>query len=107
MKSITVRFLLSLASVALSLIVGALALEVFGRAFPDATLRLFRWAGVGLDAASGGYWPAPNEAATRGLIDERLVVYMGFVVATRVVFGLLLVAVYARSAASDSTAESA
>ena len=96
MTSIAVRFFLPLASVAFSLIFGAVALGLFWHHFPNATLQLFRWAGSIREAVFTGYWPAQYEAVSRGLVDERLIVYMGFVIAVRVIFGILLLPVYRR-----------
>lgn len=96
MKSIAARFFLPLASVAFSLIFGAVALGLFWYHFPDATLQLFRWAGSIRESVFASYWPARYEAVSRGLVDERLIVYMGFVVATRILLGILLLPVYRR-----------
>jgi hypothetical protein len=95
-NSIVARFLLPLVSVALSLIVGAVALGLFWSHFPDTTLHLFRGAGAIREAIFAGNWPTRYEAVSRGLLDERLIVYMGFVIAARLVFGLLLLPVYRR-----------
>jgi len=94
--SIAARLILPLAGVVFSLILGAVALGLFWYHFPDATLQLFRWAGSLREALFGGFWPARYEAVIRGLVDERLLVYMGFVVAARIVLGLLLLPVYRR-----------
>jgi hypothetical protein len=90
------RFLFPLISVALCLITGAVALGLFWSHFPDTTLHLFRGAGAIREAIFAGNWPARYEAVSRGLLDERLIVYMGFVIAARIAFGLLLLPVYRR-----------
>jgi len=95
-KSIAARFFLPLASVTLSLISGAVVLGLFWYHFPDTTLQLFKWAGSVREAVFTGYWPGRYEAVSRGLVDERLIVYMGFVVATRVLLGILMLPVYRR-----------
>ena len=40
--------------------------------------------------------PARYEVVVRALVDERQIVYMGFVIATRIIVGLLLLPVYKR-----------
>ena len=81
------RFLLSLGNVLVSLILGAVALGIGLLYFPDSTLKLFNWAGT-------INWPARYEETLRRLVDERQIVYMGFVLATRVVVGLLVFLAY-------------
>jgi len=93
---IVARFLVPLLSVALCLIVGAVALGLFWSHFPDTTLRLFRGAGAIREAIFAGNWPTRYEAVSRGLLDERLIVYMGFVIVARIAFGILLLPVYRR-----------
>jgi hypothetical protein len=93
-KSITARFFLPLGNVAFSLILGAVAFGFFWYYFPDATLQLFRWAGSIREAVVSGYWPARYEVVIRALVDERQIVYMGFVLATRFITGILLLPVY-------------
>lgn len=96
MRSIASRYFLPLGNVAISLIVGAVALGFFWFYFPDATLQLFKGAGSIRETAVGGYLPARYEVVVRALVDERQIVYMGFVIATRIVIGILLVPVYKR-----------
>jgi hypothetical protein len=93
-KSLTSRYFLPLGNVAASLFLGALAFGLFWYYFPDATLQLFKWAGSIREAVVGGYLPARYEVVVRALVDERQIVYMGFVIATRIVVGLLLLPVY-------------
>ena len=64
--------------------------------FPDATLQLFKWAGSIRETAVGAVLAARYEVVVRALVDERQIVYMGFVIATRIVVGLLLLPVYKR-----------
>ena len=40
--------------------------------------------------------PARYEVVVRALVDERQIVYMGFVIVTRIIVGLLLLPVYKR-----------
>jgi len=95
-KSLAARYFLPLGNVAASLVLGAVAFGVFWYYFPDATLLLFKWAGSIREAVVGGYLPARYEVVVRALVDERQIVYMGFVIATRIVVGLLLLPVYKR-----------
>ena len=81
------RFFLSLGNVFFSLILGALALGFFWFTFPDWTLQLFKWAGSIRESLISGTWPARYE------VDERQIVYMGFVLATRILVGLLILLV--------------
>jgi len=92
--STAARFFLPLGNVAASLVLGAAALGFFWYYFPDATLQLFKWAGVVRESVVTGYWPARYEVVIRALVDERQIVYMGFVIATRIVVGILLLPVY-------------
>jgi hypothetical protein len=87
------RFFLSLGNVFFSLILGALALGFFWFYFPDTTLQLFKWAGSIRESVISGNWPARYEVVMRALVDERQIVYMGFVLATRIVVGLLIMLV--------------
>ena len=94
MTSITTRFFLSLGNVFFSLILGAVALGFFWFYFPDWTLTLFRWAGSIREGIVSGNWPARYEVVIRALVDERQIVYMGFVLATRVIVGVIIVLTY-------------
>ena len=62
--------------------------------FPDWTLQLFKGAGSIRESLISGNWPARYEVVLRALVDERQIVYMGFVLATRIVVGLLIMLVY-------------
>lgn len=86
----TARFLLSLGNVLFSLVLGAVALAFSLFFFPAATLQLYKGARAVGEAVLSGAWPAQNEPALRALADERLIVYMGFVLATRIAVGLLV-----------------
>jgi hypothetical protein len=88
------RFFLSLGNVFFSLILGAVALGFFWFYFPDATLQLFKWAGSIRESLISGTWPARYEVVLRALVDERQIVYMGFVLATRIIVGVLIVLGY-------------
>ena len=86
----TARFLLSLGNVFFSLVLGAVALAFSLFFFPAATLQLYKGARAVGEAVLSGAWPAQYEPALRALADERLVVYMGFVLAARIGVGLLI-----------------
>jgi hypothetical protein len=86
----TARFFLSLGNVFFSLLLGAVALGFFWLYFPDVTLQLFKWAGSLREALLSSAWSARYEVALRLFVDERQIVYMGFVLATRIVVGLLI-----------------
>ena len=58
--------------------------------FPAATLQLYKGARAVGEALLSGAWPAQYEPVLRALADERLLVYMGFVLATRITIGLLV-----------------
>ena len=90
MHSIGARFFLSLGNVFFSLILGAVALGFFWFYFPDWTLQLFRWAGSIRESLISGNWPARYEVVLRALVDERQIVYMGFVLATRIIVGIVI-----------------
>jgi hypothetical protein len=97
------RFFLPLGNVAISLILGAVALGFFWYYFPDWTLVLFKWAGSIRETVVSGYWPARYEVVIRALVDERQIVYMGFVIVTRIILGLLLMPLYRRKDEAGST----
>jgi hypothetical protein len=86
----TTHFFLSLGNVFFSLILGAVALGFFWFYFPEATLQLFRWAASIREGIVSGNWPARYEVVIRALVDERQIVYMGFVLATRIIVGILI-----------------
>ena len=91
MYSMPARFLLSLGNVFFSLVLGAIALALFWFYFPDSTLELFKWAGSAREQLLSGGFAARYEVVLRPLVDERQIVYMGFVLATRAVVGVLIV----------------
>jgi hypothetical protein len=86
----TARFFLSVGNVFFSLILGAVALAFALFFFPDATLQLYKWARSVGETLLSGTWPPHYERVLRALADERLIVYMGFVLATRVIVGLAI-----------------
>ena len=88
------RFFLPLGNVFVSLILGALALGVGLSYFPDATLRVFTWAGSLRETLITDGWTTRYERLLRALLDERQIVYMGFVLATRALVGLLMLLLF-------------
>jgi hypothetical protein len=83
------RFFLSLGSVLLSLLLGAVALALSLFFFPDATLQLYRWARSVSETLLPASWPPHHERVLRAVADERLIVYMGFVLSARIAVGLV------------------
>jgi Cu/Ag efflux pump CusA len=86
----TARFLMSLGNVFFSLVLGAGALAFSLFFFPTSTLQLYKGARAAGETLLSGAWPAQYEPVLRALADERLIVYMGFVLATRITVGLLV-----------------
>ena len=86
----TARFFLSLGDVFFSLVLGALALGFFWLCFPEVTLLLFKWASLLRDSLLSAGWSARYETTLRFFVDERQIVYMGFVLVTRIIVGLLI-----------------
>ena len=82
------RFFLSLGSVLLSLVLGAAALALALFFFPDTTLQLHRWARSMGEMLLPASWPPHHERVLRAVADERLIVYMGFVMVARIVVAL-------------------
>jgi hypothetical protein len=81
---------LSIGNVFFSLVLGAVALAFSLRFFPEATLQLYKWARTLGETLLSGAWPAHYEPVLHALADEHLIVYMGFVLATRSIVGVLL-----------------
>ena len=90
----TARFFLSLGNVFFSLLLGAVALGFFWLYFPDLTLQLFKWAGTLHESLLSSAWSARYEVALRLFVDERQIVYMGFVLATRILVGIIIALFY-------------
>jgi hypothetical protein len=88
--TLSARYFLSLGNVFFSLILGALAFGFFWFYFPDATLLLFKWAGTAREWMVTRNWSSRYEVVVRALVDERQIVYIGFVLFTRMLFGLII-----------------
>ena len=84
------RYFLSLGNVFFSLALGALALGFAWFYFPELTVQMFKGAGAIREWLASQVWSARYETVVRALLDERQIVYMGFVLATRIVVGLLI-----------------
>jgi hypothetical protein len=84
------RFFVSVGDLLLSLILGAAALALSLFFLPDTTLKLHRWARSIGDTPLSAVWPPHYEGVMRAITDERLIVYMGFVLASRIVVGLIM-----------------
>ena len=56
-------------------------------------LQLFRWAASIRDWVVLANWPPQYEVALRFFVDERQIVYVGFVLASRIIVGLLIILV--------------
>jgi len=87
------RFLLSLGNVFSSLVIGAVALATVWIYLPNVALQLFRWAASIRDWVVLANWPPQYEVALRFFVDERQIVYVGFVLASRIIVGLLIILV--------------
>ena len=93
MHSFFGRFLLSLGNVFSSLVIGAVALATVWIYLPNVALQLFRWAASIRDWVVLANWPPQYEVALRFFVDERQIVYVGFVLASRIIVGLLIILV--------------
>ena len=60
---------------------------------PGVALRLFRWAASIRDWVVLANWPPQYEVALRFFVDERQIVYLGFVLVSRIVIGLAVMLV--------------
>lgn len=86
----TIRFFLSLGNVAFSLILGALALAFCWFTFPEFTLAIFKYAGNFREWVFDQGMSAKYEVMVRALVDDRQIVYMGFVLISRIVVSLVI-----------------
>ncbi len=90
MSVFSARYFLSLGNVFFSLILGALALAVCWYYLPEFTLSLFKYAGSLREWIFNQGMSAKYEIMLRALVDDRQVVYMGFVLFSRFMVSLLL-----------------
>ena len=91
---LSTRYFLSLGNVFFSLILGALALAFCWIYFPEFTLALFKYASSLREWIFSQGMSAKYEVMVRALVDDRQIVYMGFVLLTRVAVSLLLAFMY-------------
>lgn len=87
---LSTKYFLSLGNVAFSLILGALALAFCWIYFPSFTLSLFKYASQLREWVFSQGMSAKYEVMVRALVDDRQIVYMGFVLFTRLVVGLVI-----------------
>jgi hypothetical protein len=86
------RFLGSYGMLVLYLVLGIVAMAFFWWFFEDAFVRLQRSASAVRDWIVGAYaWPARVESIIRLVLDERQILLMGFVLATRLGIEIVLV----------------
>ena len=94
MSVLSTRYFLSLGNVFFSLILGAFALAVCWYYFPEFTLSLFKYASSLREWIFSQGMSAKYEIMMRALVDDRQVVYMGFVLFSRLMVSLLLAFMY-------------
>ncbi len=86
----TVRQLLSLGNVALSLVLGVAALILSAAFFPDFTLTLMKGAAGVKERVVSMTGHSQYELIARTVLHESSILLMGFTLASRIVVGLLL-----------------
>lgn len=84
------RYFLGIGNVFFSLILGALAMAASYITIPNTTLMFFRLAGDLREWIATTTWSAQYEIMLRALVDDRQIVFMGYVLVTRIVVGLLI-----------------
>jgi hypothetical protein len=94
-KSITLRFVASFWNVFVSLILGAVAMGLFWFYLPDEFVRLQRSAAVVREWIAAHAWSTRTETIIRFLLEDRLLLMMSFVLAMRLVLGLLFLPIRA------------
>jgi hypothetical protein len=111
--SATARFVASFGNVLFSLILGAIAMGFFWVNYPDEFVRLQRVAALVHEWIMERGWSARVESILRFLLEGRQLLFMGFVLAVRLllsvavlVFGFLfqqLKSIFAGNAASAAS----
>lgn len=89
-KSLTLRFVGSFSYLFFSLILGLVVMGVFWYYLPDEFVQLQRSASTVRDWIVGRPWSARTESIIRFLLEDRQLLLIGFVLATRVLLGLLV-----------------
>ncbi|MCB1548349.1 MAG: hypothetical protein KDJ41_11045 [Hyphomicrobiaceae bacterium] len=90
MASFTTRYFLSLGNVVFSMFLGALALFACWFYFPETALQLFKMAGSFREWMANRGWSPRYEVAIRAFLGDQQIVFMGFVIATRIVVGAFI-----------------
>ncbi|HRK19395.1 MAG TPA: hypothetical protein PK970_10605 [Hyphomicrobiaceae bacterium] len=90
MSVYTVRYLLSLGNVAMSLVLGVIAMVLCYVAYPNLMLSLFK-AALGLKAWIVSFSSNPqHEIIARTVLHESSIVLMGFTLLSRIVVGMFI-----------------
>jgi hypothetical protein len=84
------RYFLSLGNVALSLVLGVLAMGFFFYYYPDQFLQLQRGAAGVREWLANHAWSARSESIIRFLLEDKQILLMGFTLVTRVITGLII-----------------
>jgi hypothetical protein len=89
-KSLTLRFLGSFSYLFFSLILGAVVMGLFWFYFPDEFVQLQRSASTAREWIVGRPWSARTESIIRFLLEDRQLLFISFVLATRLALGLIV-----------------
>jgi hypothetical protein len=89
-KSLTLRFMGSFTYLFVSMILGLIVMGLFWYYLPDEFVQLQRSASTVRDWIVGRPWSARTESIIRFLLEDRQLLLIGFVLATRVLLGLLV-----------------
>jgi hypothetical protein len=83
------RYFLSLGNIALSLVLGVLAMGFFYY-FPETFLQLQRGAASLREWLAAHAWSSRSESIIRFLLEDKQILLMGFTLVTRVITGLVI-----------------
>jgi hypothetical protein len=89
-KSLTLRFVGSFSYLFVSMILGLIVMGVFWYYLPDEFVQLQRSSSTVRDWIVGRPWSARTESIMRFLLEDRQLLLIGFVLATRVLLGVLV-----------------
>jgi hypothetical protein len=95
MTSLAARYGLSFSYFFFSIILGALAMGFFWYYLPDQFVQLQRSASVVRDWIAAHAWSTRAETIIRFLLEDRQLLLISFVVAVRLLLGLLLLPIRA------------
>ena len=84
------RYFLSLGNIALSLVLGVLAMGFFFLYLPDTFVQLQRGATVIKAWLVAHAWSGRSESVIGLLLEEKQILLMGFTLATRVITGVII-----------------